>query len=146
VTTTIATLEHPLEIEPTPQLRDRRLSPILLVGLALVGFVVLVGVAAPLIATHNPRTITGDSFGEPSAQHWLGTDIPGRDIFSQLVYGTRSSLIVAVAGSSLAMLGAVLLGVVPTMLGGRVDTTTNRFVVFLLALPGAPLLASPSSW
>ena len=140
MTTTIATLERPLGIERTTERRPRRLSPILLIGLGLIGLVVLTALAAPLIAAHDPTAISGDALGRPSAQHWLGTDVPGRDIFAQVVYGARTSVLVAVFGSSLAMLGAILLGVVPTLLGGRTDAAANRFVIFLLAVPGAPLL------
>ncbi len=138
MTGTIATLERSLEIRG--ERRRRRPSPILAIGLGLIGFVVVAGLAAPLLASHDPTKISGPALTEPSGQHWLGTDTPGRDIFAQVVYGARASLTVAAVASTLAMLGAILIGVVPTLLGGMADTASNRFVVFLLALPGAPLL------
>ena len=140
MTGTIAPGERASELKAAGRRRQRTTSPLLVIGLGLVGFVVVVGLAAPLIATHDPTEISGNPLVEPSAEHWLGTDTPGRDIFAQLVYGARASLIVAAAGSSLAMVGAILLGVVPTLLGGLADTAANRFVVFLLAVPGVPLL------
>lgn len=106
----------------------------------MLAVLVLVAIFAPLLAPYNPRAITGRALEQPSAQHWLGTDIPGRDILSQLIYGARISLLVAIVGASLAMLGAILLGVLPALIGGATDTLSNRFVVFLLALPGLPLI------
>jgi len=110
------------------------------VGGTLLLLLVLMAVFAPLIATHDPRAISGPVLELPSSDHWLGTDIPGRDIFAQLVFGARTSLVVALVGASLAMFGAVLLGVVPGLLGGRSDAAASRLVVFILALPGLPLL------
>ena len=121
--------------------RRRRLlrQPLMVAGLALVGFVVLVAVFAPLLTPHDPRAISTTALEEPSARHWLGTDVPGRDIFAQLVYGARASLVVAVVAGSLALTGAILFGVLPVLLGGIADAVSNRFLVFLLALPGPPL-------
>ena len=115
-------------------------SPLLLVGLIVVGIVVLAAVLAPLLSAHDPRAVTGRALEQPSSRHWLGTDSPGRDIFAQLVYGARASLLVGVVAASLTMAGAILMGVLPTLVGGAADAVANRVVVFLLALPGAPLL------
>ena len=122
-----------------PPDRPRR-SPILLIGLGLVAIFVLMAIFAPLLASHDPRAISGRALEQPSSAHWLGTDVPGRDIFAQLVYGARASLFVAVVSASLAMAGAVLIGVLPALVGGSADRIANRVVVFLLALPGVPLL------
>ena len=115
-------------------------SPLVVAGLALLGLMVLVALFAPLLASHDPRSISGNVLESPSSRHWLGTDVPGRDIFAQLVYGTRASLVVAFLGGSLAMVAAVALGVLPALLGGFVDTLVNRVMVFLLALPTLPLV------
>jgi peptide/nickel transport system permease protein len=112
----------------------------LVAGLTLLGMLVVVAVVAPLLASHDPTAISGRALERPSSRHWLGTDVPGRDIFSQLVYGARASLAVALVAGSLAMAGAVLVGVLPPLLGGLTDTVSSRLVVFLLALPGLPLL------
>ena len=115
-------------------------SPLMVVGLLMVATVVFLALFAPGIAPHDPKAITGNVMEEPSSDHLLGTDKPGRDIFSQLVYGTRPALTVAVVGAGLALAGGVLLGVVPALVGGGTDMVFNRLVVFLLALPGLPLL------
>ena len=142
--TTIAPAEAPLETELDRSHPSRGAtllrSPLMLIGLTLLGLLVLVAVFAPLLAPYDPKAVTGPALEQPSARHWLGTDIPGRDIFSQLVFGARTSLIVAVLGASLALTGAILIGVLPALVGGKADTLSNRLVVFLLALPGLPLL------
>jgi ABC-type dipeptide/oligopeptide/nickel transport system permease subunit len=130
-----ATLELPLS-----EGRDRARSPLLVVGLVLLGGLVVVAVAAPLLTSHDPRAISGPALETPSGRHWLGTDVPGRDIFAQLLYGTRASLTVALLAASMAMGGAVLVGALPALVGGVADTVSNRLAVFLLALPGLPLI------
>ncbi len=121
--------------------RRRARSPMLTAGLVVLGIVVLVAVFAPLLTPYDPRNASaGRALEQPSARHWLGTDVPGRDIFAQLVYGARASLTVAAVAGSLAMAGAIVLGVLPALVGGVADRASNRFVTFLLALPGAPLL------
>lgn len=130
-----ATLELPLSEDPGPAR-----SPLLVVGLALLAGLVVVAVAAPLLTSHDPRVISGRALETPSGRHWLGTDVPGRDIFAQLLYGTRASLTVALLSASMAMAGAVLLGALPALVGGVADAVSNRLAVFLLALPGLPLI------
>lgn len=141
------TLTTPATVEvstPVPAGGDpgRRLprSPLLVAGLVLVGIVVAMAVLAPLLTSYDPTAITGRALEQPSARHWLGTDYPGHDLFAELVYGARPSLVVGVIGGALAMLGAILIGVLPALLGPSSDAVANRLVVFLLALPGAPLL------
>lgn len=112
----------------------------MVIGLGLIGFVVVVAVLAPLLTRYDPKAITGPALEQPSARHWLGTDVPGRDIFAQLVFGARASVFVAAAGGSLALLGAVLIGVLPVLLGGGAERLSGRLLVFLLALPGIPLV------
>lgn len=128
------------ELEAAVAPRRSRRSPLLYAGLGLIGVVVLAAVLAPVLSSHDPTAITGQALERPSGGHWLGTDVPGRDIFSQLVYGARSALLVAVVAATLAMVGAIVLGVLPALLGPRADGAGNHLTVFLLALPGLPLL------
>ena len=143
-----ATLPAPVdsawETEPSQPPRSPRAellrSPLMVAGLVMVGIVVAAAVFAPLITEHPPKRVSGDVLERPSSEHWLGTDEPGRDIFSQLVYGARPVLSLALGGAALALAGGVLLGVVPALVGGSTDRFFNRLAVFLLALPGFPLL------
>jgi len=110
------------------------------VGLVVLGILALVAVFAPLLSSYDPDAIAGPALQSPSARHWLGTDIPGHDIFSQLVFGTRVSLTVAFVAASLTMVGAILVGVLPALIGGLADRGASWAVVLLLALPGLPLI------
>lgn len=123
----------------TTRLRAER-PTMMVVGASLLGLVAAAAVLAPVLADHDPTTVSGLALEQPSPAHWFGTDVPGRDLFAQLVYGARSSLTVALLAGSLTMVGAVIVGVLPGLVGGLTDALTARAVVFLLALPGLPLL------
>jgi ABC-type dipeptide/oligopeptide/nickel transport system permease subunit len=88
----------------------------------------------------------GTSFG------WLGTDVQGRDIFTQLLYGTRISLAVGLLAAFLGTIIGLFVGVVSGYVGSLVDELLMRFTDMLLVLPGLPLLLvliavlGPSMW
>lgn len=129
---------------PSPNSAVRRppRSALLVVGLVIVGLAVIIAVFASTLSSYDPHAVSGPALQQPSAHHWLGTDVPGRDILAQLLYGTRASLIAAAVSGSLAMVGAILVGVLPALRRGFADTVSNRLTVFLLALPGIPLLVA----
>lgn len=141
---TTTTLDSPVAtealLEPVPMHRRILGSPMLMVGLAILALVVLVAAFAPWLTSYNPKAITGPALQTPSARHLLGTNVPGEDIYAELLYGTRTSLVAGVLGGSLAMLGAILLGVLPVLFSPLADTISNRVTIFLLALPAIPLL------
>ena len=74
-------------------------------------------------------------FQPPSAQHWFGTDIHGRDQFARVLYGARISLLVGAVGAGVSLIIGVLWGAVSGYLGGRTDEFMMRFVDILYALP-----------
>lgn len=114
-------------------------SPLFLVGAGLLGLFLVLAVAAPLIAPYSPRAISGPSYAHPSADHLLGTDGAGQDIASQVVWGARTSMTVAVAGATLAVAVGIVVGVGAAMVGGVVDVVAMRLVDMFLALPGLVL-------
>ncbi|MGI9032804.1 MAG: ABC transporter permease [Candidatus Aeolococcus gillhamiae] len=115
-------------------------SPLVIVGGALVTMLVVVAVAAPLLAPYDPRALSGASLVRPSAHHLLGTNDIGQDIFSQVVWGARSSLTVAVGSALLAVGLGVAVGILAGLAGGWVDAIAMRIVDVVLALPLLPLL------
>lgn len=71
----------------------------------------------------------------PSAQHWLGTDIFGRDLLTRILYGGRMSLAVGLVATGVALVIGVLYGAIAGYAGGRVDNIMMRLVDILYALP-----------
>jgi len=71
----------------------------------------------------------------PSAQHWLGTDTLGRDLFARLLYGGRISLAVGLCATGVALTIGVLYGTVSGFFGGKVDAIMMRIVDMIFALP-----------
>ncbi len=76
----------------------------------------------------------------PSAVHWLGTDLEGHDVFSQVVLGTRAVLVLAVVTGLLTTLIATLVGVAAAYMGGLWDSTLSVLTDVLLVIPLFPLL------
>ena len=80
-------------------------------GGVVIALVVLVAVAAPLVSRHDPITIDlPNQLSAPSAAHWMGTDVQGRDVWARLVYGARVSLGVGLASQALALSLGLTLG------------------------------------
>jgi len=115
-------------------------SPLVLVGGGLVVALAVVAVLAPVLAPYDPRALAGDSLQPPSRRHLLGTNNIGQDIASQIVWGARTSLTVAVGAATLAILGGIVVGVTAGLLGGVADVVAMRIVDVLLAIPRLPLL------
>ncbi len=109
---------------------------------------ILVAVFAPLIAPYEPATsewidqVTPSSVPGPSPGHLLGLDPFGSDLFTQLVYGARQSLIIGVVSTCLGLIGGAILGIVAGGIGGKVDTLVMRFVDILLSIPSLLLAVS----
>ena len=106
------------------------------VGLGLFVFVVLVAIAAPLIAPHDPlQQNILKRLQPPSAEFWLGTDVYGRDILSRLIWGARISLLIGTLAIFAAMLIGSLIGIVAGYYGGRIDIVLMQAMDVLLAFP-----------
>lgn len=112
-----------------------------MVGLVITLLLAIVALAAPLLAQHDPLTMTADArFQAPSATYFFGTDEFGRDLFSRVVYGARVSFRVGTLAIALAALVGVTLGLLAGYIGGWVDNVTMRLFDAMLAFP-AILLA-----
>ena len=110
-------------------------------GLAVVVIMTLAAIAAPLITTQDPLHIDlSQLLQRPSAEHWLGTDVQGRDIWSRLVYGARVSLTVGLISQGIALLLGVTLGLLAGYYGGWVDEVIMRLADVTLAFPTLLLL------
>jgi peptide/nickel transport system permease protein len=109
------------------------------VGLVCLTLICLAAALAPWIAPYDPIQIKlAAKLQPPSLEHWLGTDHFGRDVFSRLVYGGRTSLSVGLLVVGFAFVLGVPLGLVSGYFGGRVDNLLMRLVDAFLTFP--PLL------
>lgn len=105
-------------------------------GLIVLILMVIFAVLTPWIAPYSyeeQNLILGAT--PPSAAHWMGTDIFGRDQLTRILYGSRISLMVGFVATTVALCIGVLWGTVAGYVGGRVDTWMMRFVDILYALP-----------
>ena len=106
-------------------------------GLVIVLWTSLTAILAPQLATHDPFQMNlADRLVRPSAEHWLGTDSYGRDIFTRLVYGSRIAMRVALGAVLLAVVFGVPIGALSGYAGGWVDTLIMRGIDTFLAFPG----------
>ena len=109
----------------------------LVIGTVVLLLFLAVSILGPTIAPMDPlETNIGNTLKPPSADHLLGTDRFGRDIYSRLLYGARTSLIVGAAVVSLSLVGGVLLGTLAGYFGRAVDRVLSFVIDSLLAFPG----------
>ena len=112
-----------------------------MIGIAVVVTIVLLALAAPLVARHDPTRIDlVRRLQPPSAENWMGTDIQGRDVWSRLVFGARVSLAVGLFSQMIALALGVALGLVAGYYGRWVDEVVMRLADVTLAFPTLLLL------
>jgi peptide/nickel transport system permease protein len=109
------------------------------IGSAILLFFILVAIFGPLIVTQDPLKYTLNLMAPPSAEHLLGTNQGGQDIFSQLVIGTRSTLFWSLVSGVLVMLIAIAVGLVGGYFGGVVDDFLSLVTNVFLVIPSFPL-------
>ena len=107
---------------------------ILLIGI-VVWPVTLKISSAHFAQSHNPDELSDAQFTPPSAQHWFGTDMHGRDLFSRVLFGAQISLLVGVVGTLVSLVIGVLWGAIAGYVGGRIDSALMRIVDVLYSLP-----------
>ena len=107
-----------------------------IIGLILLGILIIVAIAAPLVAPYDPiKMDLTNSLQPPNADHLLGTDKLGRDIMSRLIYGSRISLTVGFIVQGIALFIGVTLGAVSGYFGGILDNIIMRVVDVVIAFP-----------
>ncbi|MGB0444729.1 MAG: ABC transporter permease [Porticoccaceae bacterium] len=115
------------------KLRKNKLA---LVGFVILLFLIVVSLLTPWIAPYSyeeQNLMLGAT--APSAAHWLGTDIFGRDMLTRIMYGGRVSLMVGFIATAVALIIGILWGSIAGFVGGRVDAVMMRIVDIMYALP-----------
>ena len=121
-------------------LRRFRRQRIAKMALGFVVLLILTAVFAPLMAPHDPiDQDLGNSFGDPSWDHWLGADRLGRDTLSRLIFGARFSLLAAVQAVAVAVVLGVPIGILAGLARGWVDAIASTVADAILSIPAIVL-------
>ena len=105
-------------------------------GLVVMAFFMVVVIFTPWLAPYEESANIGGTWDEPSATSWLGGDQIGRDMLTRVMYGSRMTIAVALAITSLSFLIGIVLGFISAVLGGWVDIFFTRLVDVMLSIPG----------
>lgn len=109
-------------------------------GFVIIFILIIAAIFAPLISPYNPyKQELKNALQQPSAEHWLGTDLLGRDILSRIIFGTRTSLQVGVVAVGIATLIGMTLGLLSGYFGGWLDIILMRIIDGMMAIPGLVL-------
>lgn len=111
------------------------------IGLIIVLFFLLLGIFGPMISKYqDPLDYVGQGYQPPSKEHWLGTTTFGQDVFTQLVYGIRSSFFVGLVGGGIATIIGLVIGFLAGYEGGWIDELLMMLTNILLVIPTLALL------
>jgi peptide/nickel transport system permease protein len=110
------------------------------IGLVIIAIMVLVAIFAPLLAPHSPTATTYQPYQGPSGTNWFGTTGDGQDVFSQLLYGARVSLLVGLGAGLAATIIAVTIGLISGYRRGPVDEGLSFITNLALVIPALPLM------
>ena len=144
MTSTVSTGDVVPAVAPTAQRRSFAAlmpswSPKLVVGLSLAGVIVLWAIIGPFLVG-DPNGISTLAFAPPGTHgHLLGTTQTGQDVWSQIAWGTRGSLVIGFSVGVLATVLSGIFGIVAAYLGGALDDTVALFTNVVLVIPGLPL-------
>jgi peptide/nickel transport system permease protein len=116
------------------------------IGLILLGMFVVMALIAPLAAPYSPSRADFAAAKGVSSSHLLGTTGSGQDVLSQLLYGARVSLLVALAAAVFASFIAIVVGMIAGYLRGIVDEVLSFFTNLALVIPALPLMIVLASY
>ncbi|MHA6796587.1 ABC transporter permease [Pseudonocardia bannensis] len=116
--------------------RRYRRNRLALLGLGIVGLLVFLAIFEPFITPFSPfEQNLLNTTAPPSARHWFGTDVLGRDMFSAIIYGAKLAVIVGLATVAMSLLIGVVFGAIAGFRGGAVDSVIMRTTDVFLAFP-----------
>lgn len=101
---------------------------------------VAVALSAPHLTPYNPYAVIGDPLDPPGSEHPLGINATGQDIFSQLIFGTRVTLLVGFCAAAISCGISTFLGIQTGYYGGLFDEVTMRIIDIIMTIPLFPLL------
>ncbi len=104
-------------------------------GMGIVAFFLLVAIFGPLVLKTDPNALSADSLQPPSAQHWLGTTQTGQDVFTQVVDGTRVSILLGFVTGLIVTVLSVVIGLAAGYFGGFIDEIISLVINVFLVIP-----------
>lgn len=117
-------------------LRSLQRSPLAVLGLVIIGFLVVLAIFAPSLAPYSPTKMSlSERLSPPSSTHIFGTDDVGRDILSRVIYGSRISLRICTLVVGLTIGIGTILGIISGYWGGWIDELIMRISDVFLAFP-----------
>ncbi|MED1949650.1 ABC transporter permease [Brevibacillus centrosporus] len=105
------------------------------IGLCLLTVIILLALFAPFLAAYDPFALNDDLLAPPGSQYLLGTDGLGRDVFSELLYGARTSIFIGVVAAAISGVLGTLIGGLSGFYRGKLDSVLSEFVNVFLMLP-----------
>ncbi|HPS91751.1 MAG TPA: ABC transporter permease [Methanothrix sp.] len=121
-----------MHIDPLAEIRQ---DPMARMGLFILAAISLMALFAPLLSSYSPNDYTGKIFSPPDMDHPLGTDSVGQDIWVRLLYGARTSLIVAGAVAIISSTLSLLIGATAALIGGFYERFCMRTIDAITSLP-----------
>ncbi len=116
-------------------------KPLGTVGGIITLLLLFTGIFADFIAPYGMNECwVGDFLAPPSAKFWLGTDNVGRDVLSRVIFGARISVIVGLAGATVATIVSVIIGIVSGYFGGKLDLIVQRVIDAWMCIPSLILM------
>lgn len=117
-------------------LRNKKLR----IGLAVLLFFVILALIGPLLTKYQPRDYVAPGVQPPSHEFWFGTTAFGEDVYTQFVYGLRSTFVVGLIGGGIGMIIGLFIGFIAGYRGGIVDEILNMFTNIVLVIPSLVVL------
>jgi peptide/nickel transport system permease protein len=121
-------------------MRLARFSARFYVSAAIFLVIMVFGFIGPYLISHTPTSVVGGLYDKPSHAAWLGTDNVGHDLFANLVYGTRTSLIVGLLAGAFATLLGIVIGTLSGYFGGILEEALMAFTNIIVAIPNFVVL------
>ena len=124
------------------------------IGSVLISLILIAALFAPLLGTTDPQVVGNreDILLKPSSDHWMGTDDLGRDVWSQIVFGSRVSLTIGLITALVTVVTGTFVGLIAGFFGGWIEEILVKIVDFFMMLPVLPLMIilaavlGPSLW
>src|SRR5688500_9671824 len=144
-------LLQPHEAVPVARSRNETLyftfrNKKLVVGLSVVLAFLVLAIVGPFLTDAEPFEFGFPTAQAPSSEHWLGTTLPGQDVFSQFVYGLRASFIVGALGALIASVIGMVVGFVSGYRGGIIDEALSMLTNVVLVIPTLAVLIIASAY